>query len=269
MILTPKETADKVVGMGIANTSMTSKNMFLLGIMGGIFVGIGFLAYFTIIQSASTLSIGLGKLLGASVFPVGIVLCILVGGGLYTGNNLLTLAYFNKKVELKDVFRNWSLMWSGNFVGSLLLAVLIFYLGTLSKTGIQESVINTVIGKTSIPFGKAIVSGFMCNALVTLAIWMSFASKTLNGKVLALWFPVMAFVLIGFEHCVANMFVLSIGHMLDPSLYSISDIFIKNLIPVTIGNTLSGALFIPLMYKMIYYSEENEKKAETKAEMAI
>lgn len=269
MILTPKETADKVVGMGIANTSMTSKKMFLLGIMGGIFVALGFLAYFTIIQSVSTLTIGLGKLLGASVFPVGIVLCILVGGGLYTGNNLLTLAYFNKKVELKDVFRNWTFMWLGNFVGSLFIAVIAFYLGTLSKPGIEGAVISTVIAKTSLPLGKAIVSGFMCNALVTLAIWMSFASRTLSGKVLALWFPVMAFVLIGFEHCVANMFVLSIGHMIDPSLYSVGDIFIKNLIPVTIGNTLSGALFIPLMYKMIYYSEETEKKVEAKAEMAI
>ncbi len=254
MVLSTKETADKVVQMGVTKCEFTSMKIFLLGIMGGIFVGTGFLAYFTIIQSVSTLSIGLAKLLGASVFPVGIVLCVLVGGSLYTGNNLLTLAFFNKKISSKDLIRNWSIVWLGNFAGSLMLAVLIYYIGTLVKPGIIEPVIATVKGKTSLPMGRAIASGFMCNVLVTLAVWMSLASRTLIGKVTALWFPVMAFVLIGFEHCVANMFILSIGYMIDPSLYSIGDIFMKNLIPVTIGNTLSGGLFIPFIYFNIYYS---------------
>jgi len=255
MILSTKETADAVIKMGVSKSESSIIKIFLMGIMGGIFIGVGFLAYFTVVQSLSTLSIGLAKLLGASTFPVGIVLCVLVGGSLFTGNNLLTLALFNKKISFLQLIRNWSVVWLGNLVGSVILAFIIFHTETLAKGPIFESVMAAVSSKTSYTFTKAVWSGFMCNILVTLAVWMSLAAKDVTGKILALWFPVMTFVLIGFEHSVANMFILSIGHMLNPEIYTLGEMFTINLIPVSIGNALSGGLFIPFIYWKIYYKK--------------
>ncbi|WP_084140898.1 formate/nitrite transporter family protein [Psychrilyobacter atlanticus] len=250
------ETAGNVVKMGIKKANSKSINIFLFGILGGFFIALGYMGYMTVTQTMRTrVDTGLASFLGASVFPVGIMLCIVVGGSLFTSNNLLTLALFDKKISLKDLFRNWTFVWLGNFTGSIIAAVLAITAGLYKSEAIYSVAVHMAEHKAVLGFSEAVASAFFCNVLVALGVWMTMSAKDLVSKVIGVWFPVMLFVLCGFQHVVANMYVLSLGKMLGAN-YTLGEMFMNNIIPVTIGNALSGGLIFPAMYYFLLVKKQ-------------
>lgn len=248
---TPAEIREIWVKNGIAKASLPIAKMFLLGIFAGVFIGFG--AHGFILATAGSgegLSATIGKFIGASVFPVGLMLVVLCGAELFTGNNLLTLALFEKKITGKQLLVNWVVVYLGNLAGSILLAWL------LSKSGLYAGAAATkavaiATAKTTIPFGPAVIRGIFCNMLVVLACWFQAGSKDMPGKILAIWCPTMLFVFAGFEHSVANMTYIPLGIFLGGKV-TWAAFFGANLLPVTLGNIIGGALIIPAVYHFCY-----------------
>ena len=253
------ETAENVVKMGIKKAKNKSFEVFLFGILGGFFIALGYMGYMVVTQTLRTrVDTGLASFLGASVFPVGIMLCIVVGGSLFTSNNLLTLALFDKKISFKDLAKNWTFVWLGNFTGSIIAAILAIIAGLYKSEAIHLLAIHMAEHKVVLGFSEAIASAFFCNVLVALGVWMTMSGKDLVSKIIGVWFPVMLFVLCGFQHVVANMYVLSLGKMLGAD-YTLGEMFVNNLIPVTIGNALSGGLIIPAIYYFLLVKNKKQK----------
>ncbi len=251
MYLKPVEVVDEIIEMAVKKAKNKGINIFLLGALAGMFIGLAYIGYLTATQVLSLHDKGIAKLVGACIFPVGIMLVLFVGGSLFTGNNLVSIAYLDKKIPVSKVLINWVIVWTGNFFGAVLTAFL------LSKTEIFHShelvaaTVSLAEHKVELTAVEGIVSGFFCNILVALAVWMTYAGKDLTSKLLACWFPVMLFALAGYQHSVANMFVLFMGKILEPSAYGFGVIF-KNLFNVSIGNILSGGIFLPIIYYYIY-----------------
>ncbi len=261
-MLSPKEIAEATVNGGVKKANLSSTQMILLGVFAGMFIGFGAHADITVIQTMWKIDVGLAKFMGAAVFPVGLMLVLMAGAELFTGNNLMTLAYMNNKITLNKMLKNWGFVYLGNFIGSILLA------WVLSKSGLYGSEPMIVkaqaiaSGKLSLPFGQAIIRGILCNIIVVLAVWFATASKDVTGKIFAAWFPIMMFVLSGFEHSIANMFFIPIGKFVGLDV-SWAQIWMNNLIPVTIGNIIGGAIIVPVVYHLCYakyLSEDKEVK---------
>lgn len=259
-MLTPNEIASKNVEIGIKKSKLSNNKKILLAILAGIFIGFGAHGGLTIMQNLGNIDIGLSKFLGASVFPVGLMLVVMAGAELFTGNNLMVLSLMDGKIKTKDMISSWVLVYIGNFLGSLFLAFLVSKSGLVNES-IKDLSISIAIGKVEIPFTQALIRGFLCNILVVLAVWMASGSESFASKILSIWFPIMLFVLIGYEHSVANMFYIPLGKFLGANI-SFKEMWLNNLIPVTIGNILGGGLFISVIYYLIYIAkkEEREKK---------
>ena len=242
----------------------------MLAVLAGMFIALG--AFASAMISHSVENTGLAKFAGAAVFPVGLMLVVICGGELFTGNNLIAVAFLEKKVTLKSLLNNWTIVFWGNFFGSLLIVWLIITSGLL-KTGGGELgafAIKTAVGKVGLSFTEVLARGILCNILVAIAVWTAFAAQDISGKVFACWFPVMLFVLSGYEHCVANMYFIPVGIIakFDPSFRAVSNLsaeqlaglnwsgFVGNLIPATIGNIIGGALVIGGIYWYIYITKE-------------
>jgi formate/nitrite transporter len=180
-------------------------------------------------------------ILGAFGLPFGLIMTLVTGGELFTGNTaLVTAAYKEGKIPMKDLVKNWVMSYAGNFVGSLLLAYLAFKSGTLAG-GPAAAAIATA--KSNLPWDVAFTRGILCNWLVCMAVYMASGCSTMIGKMTAVWFPISAFVALGLDHSVANMFIIPLGIMRGAEI-TISQMFIKNLIPVTLGNIVGGALCV-------------------------
>ncbi|MDN5305190.1 MAG: formate transporter [Fusobacteriaceae bacterium] len=250
-------TYSEVVKMGEKKSKSTLKDTFLFGVLGGIFIALGYIGYMSVVKNIIKIDKGVASLLGAGVFPVGIMLCVGIGGELFTSNNLITLAFLNKKINIQKLIKNWTIVWIGNLTGAIFIAFMAKLAGVYKSQEMYSIAVNMAHHKIELTFIEAIASGFFCNILVSLAVWLSLSSKSLISKLFALWFPVMLFVLSGYQHVVANMYVLSIAKLLDSSIH-IQDIVLNNLLPVTIGNALSGGVFIPYIYFKIF---NNKKEA--------
>jgi formate/nitrite transporter len=188
---------------------------------------------------------------------------VLVGGAeLFTGNCLIMIPVLSKKATVKGMLRNWGIVYLGNLVGGIIIALLANFSHTyaFADGALAQAVVNTAVAKSNISFADGLLKGILCNILVCMAVWCSFAADELAGKVLALWLPVMLFIIGGFEHCVANMYFIPAG-MIATSVYGIAaDIslfgfLVTNLIPVTIGNIIGGGICVGAMYYMIYLKE--------------
>lgn len=249
------EATEFTIAVGVQKTEYPAFKSLLLGMMGGLFVSFGCLGSIMAITNLGAM----GKFIGAFMFPVGIMFVILVGGALFTGNCLVGVAYFTKKITFKAFILDLVLVWIGNFIGSLLGAWLMANSRLFDAASIA-TVSAIAAKKASFPFFSAIASGFLCNILVAAAVWKSYVAKDTTGKILACFFPVMIFAYLGFEHVVANMTYLSLAKLLNPESYSIMDAIVNNAIPVTIGNFLSGGLFLPLVYGGIYMVSHQIKK---------
>jgi len=251
-MLAPKEIAMATCDSGAGKAKLSIVQMIVLGIFAGLFIGFGAQGAITIGQSLTKIDAGLQKFAFAGVFPVGLMLVVICGAELFTGNNLMTLGCVNGRYKFSDILRNWVVVYFANFVGSIILAYLVANSGLMAaKSPIAELAVGIATKKVAIGFGPAIIRGILCNILVVLAVWMATGAKDIIGKIFSCWFPIMLFVLSGFEHSVANMYFIPLGMFLGAPV-TWGQIWMNNLIPVTIGNLIGGALIVPLFYHIAY-----------------
>jgi formate/nitrite transporter len=249
--LTNKETTEQVLLLGENKGHYSFSKTVLLGFMGGVYIALSALGN---LIANFTVGGGAGKFIGAAVFPTGLMLVVLVGGSLFTGDCLGLLAFTKGRVEKTTYTRNLCAVWVGNFLGSIFIAYVSYFAGNYSTPEFASYVVGVAEHKVHLTFVEAVSSGFLCNVLVAIGVWFALAAKDLAGKILAIWFPIMLFILGGFQHVVANMYYVSIGKILMSTAYSPSQMGM-HFLAVTIGNFLSGALFLPLIYKKLYMND--------------
>lgn len=247
----PAEITEIWINNGIKKANLSIGKMIVLGMLAGAYIGFG-ADVFLLATSAGgdAFQAMVAKLIGAALFPVGLMMVILCGAELFTGNNLLTLALMDKKITAGKMLRNWCVVYVGNLIGSVLMALLLAKSGLFADAA-GERAMAVASAKTSMPFMAALLRGIGCNILVVLACWMQAGAKDLIGKIFAIWFPIMMFVFAGFEHSVANMTYIPLGIFLGADV-SWGAFFVANLIPVTIGNLIGGAVVIPFAYYYAY-----------------
>ena len=251
---TPKEIAQIWGQNGVTKANLTVKKMICLGIAAGIYIGFGAHAFLLATSAGETgFESVILKLVGAGLFPVGLMLVILCGAELFTGNNLLTVALFQKKITVAQVLRNWIVVYLANLMGSVALAWMLSASGLYAGDAFDRA-LAVAASKVAMPFGALVFRGILCNILVVLACWFQAGAKDMTGKIFAIWFPITLFVFAGFEHSVANMTYIPLGMFLGADI-SVFDFVVKNLLPVTIGNLIGGALIIPGLYHIAYGKE--------------
>lgn len=268
------EVIEQNIQNGIKKTNLTTKKLILLGIVAGFFIGIGAEASSLAMHGIS--NVGLARTVAGAVFPIGLMLIVLLGGELFTGNCLISMAVYDKKAKLKGMIRNLTIVYISNFIGAALMAGMINNCGQLnfSDGGAGAFTIKVALGKVGIDPMQAIVSGILCNVLVCLAIFMAATAKDVVGKCIAIFFPIFVFVISGFEHCVANMYYIPAGIFAAHNplyaakateLYGITaeqlsglnfGTMFSNLVPVTIGNIIGGMVFVGLLYWYLYRKKE-------------
>ena len=268
------EVIEQNIQNGIKKTNLTTKILILLGIAAGFFIGIGAEASSLAMHGIS--NVGLARTVAGAVFPIGLMLIVLLGGELFTGNCLISMAVYDKKAKLKGMIRNLTIVYISNFIGAALMAWMINNCGQLniSDGGAGAFTIKVALGKVGIDPIQAIVSGILCNVLVCLAIFMAATAKDVAGKCIAIFFPIFVFVISGFEHCVANMYYIPAGIFAAHNplyaakateLYGITaeqlsglnfGTMFSNLVPGTIGNIIGGMVFVGLLYWYLYRKKE-------------
>ncbi len=249
----PKQIADRIQSTGMVKATLPLLSMAALGVLAGGFIGLGAL-YYTIIVSDASLSYAVVRVLGGLVFSLGLILVVVAGAELFTGNNLMVMALIARKITFGQMIRNLGVVYVANFVGAAGLALLVYWSGQWKAHAgaVGEQAVLIAQAKVAISFPEAFFKGVLCNILVCLAVWLAMAAHSVSGKILAIIFPISAFVAAGFEHCVANMYFLPLGMLLDSSQrLGVLDL-IQNLAPVTLGNIVGGAGMVGLVYYIIY-----------------
>ncbi len=246
-MIKPFEIKKSMIDLSINKCNNSFLKILLLGFMGGMFVALGSVA--AIIIWANTSDIGISKFLGAFIFPVGIILVVMAGGSLFTGNILIFNGLMAKKIKPNSLLKNLLAVYIGNFLGSMFIVLLIYFSKHFDNNSLGQLSMNIAIAKTNYTFSIALIKGILCNLLVAVSIWASSASNTVIGKSILLWFPVAAFVISGYEHIVANMFFIPMGMILGANISASN--FLTSLFAVTIGNVIGG-LVISIMYHFIY-----------------
>jgi formate/nitrite transporter len=240
--LTPKETSDELIVIAQNKVAMSLQKRLIMGIMAGVYISLGAQGFIVEYENL---------FLRAAVFPVGLMLIILVGGELYTGNCLMTFALLQRKICISDYMKTLLQVLLGNFVGSIIVVALLYNGGVYNSPVFSETIVNIARAKVNLTFYEALSKGILCNILVSLGVWFATTARDTTGKILGCWFPVMLFVLCGYEHVVANMFFLPMAAVLDLSITT-SSILVKNFIPVAIGNFIGGGILVPMMYYRVY-----------------
>lgn len=267
----PAEILEVTIQKGIAKAANPVWKQFVLGILAGAFIAFASegsnMAAFGLFAKPETY--GLGKFVAGLIFPVGLMLVLLAGGELFTGNNLIAAAVLQKKVSLSSMLKNWFFVYTGNFAGSLLIAFFIVQSGQLSSGSnlLGGITIKIAYSKISLDFMQAVFLGIMCNWLVCLAVWLCYGAKDMTGKMFASFFPIWLFITSGFEHSVANMYYIPAGIIAKQIPYyaeasklgaekmlqlNWQSFFIDNLIPVTLGNITGGVFFVAFIYFICY-----------------
>ncbi|WP_352419653.1 formate/nitrite transporter family protein [Proteiniborus sp.] len=256
--LAPGEIAEATIAIGVKKANHSTINMIILGILAGLYIGFGGHADITIMQTFSQIDVGVSKFLGGAVFPIGLILVIVAGAELFTGNCLMTMALVDKKISIKQMLKNWGLVYLGNFIGSIILAAALVFTGVYKPgSPMAETAFSIATGKMTASVAQIIVKGIFANILVCLAVWMSFGAQDITSKAVAIWFPVMTFVMLGFEHSIANMFFLPLAKYIGFEV-SWAQMWLHNIIPATIGNIIGGAIIIPLLYYVVYIKPQRE-----------
>jgi len=267
--LPPNEIAKAMITISKAKANLSISRMLFLGILAGAFIGFGSeLATVITYDMPKYLGVGFTKFMFGSVFSVGLMLVIIAGAELFTGNNLILIKVLNREGDLGKMFKSWFWVYIANFLGSLLLVWIMFRTG-LWKTGnfaVGTEALIIANGKVNLGWWEAFARGIGCNWLVCLAVWIAVASKDITGKIFGIYFPIMAFVASGFEHCIANMYFIPMGLLLKGNSDVVSmakltgllnsltlrGFFVNNLIPVTLGNIVGGSLCVATVYWLIY-----------------
>jgi formate/nitrite transporter len=264
----PKTIAESVAGkVGVGKTTSPWISVLVLGILAGAYIGFGgMLASTVTFDMGQYLGIGFTKFMTGSVFSLGLMLVIIAGAELFTGNNLMISSVMTRDITLGKMLKRWGLVYVANFIGSIIVALLFVGSG-LWKTGegaLGARAVSVAYGKVTLDFLPAVLRGIGCNWLVCLAVWMALAARQTIGKIFAIFFPIMGFVALGFEHSVANMYFISTGLFLRAwggvaapagvaaDALNWGAFFVKNLIPVTIGNIIGGVVFVGMSYWSAY-----------------
>ena len=277
--LLPKDIAGKAESVGIKKAQMDAWTTFVLAVLAGAFIAIGSMFATTVWAGGSELPYGVYRLLGGIAFCVGLILVVVAGAELFTGNVLIIMAFANRKVSAGRLIRNWYIVYLGNFLGALGTSgiMLLSKQYLFGKGVVGLAALNIALAKANLDPVQAFFLGVMCNALVCMAVWLCYSGHTVTDKILAILFPVTAFVAAGFEHCVANMYFIPLGLLIKryapaefwaldvlashrPTAVTIetyatltwSSFFVNNLIPVTLGNIVGGAGLVGLVYWFAY-----------------
>jgi len=248
----PQEIAQRVENAAISKANISFASTLILAILAGAFIAFGG-AFYTLVITGSGLGFGPTRMLGGLAFSTGLVLVVVGGAELFTGNNLIVMAWADRKITHLQLFRNWSIVYIGNLLGSLGIALLVAMSGILALDGgnVALTAIGIAEAKLNLPMDEAFVRGILCNTLVCLAIWLCFSARSVVSKILAIVFPITAFVALGFEHSIANMYLIPIAYFAGSEAVTFSG-FVTNIILVTAGNIIGGSGFVAITYWMVY-----------------
>jgi formate/nitrite transporter len=251
----PAEMADRVEKVGVAKARLPILSLVMLGVLAGVFIGFGAMM-FTLVTSDTSLSFAHSRLLGGVSFSLGLILVVVAGAELFTGNNLIVMAWADGRIDAMEVIRNWVIVGLSNFGGAWLLAALVVASGHTDMNGgaVGTRYLEIASAKCSLPLVEAFFSGVLCNMLVCLSVWMSFAGRTIIDRAVAVVFPITAFVALGFEHSIANMFFILMGLFLQDGAHPAINWMgmATNLVPVIFGNLVGGSVFVGVTYYVIY-----------------
>lgn len=270
------ELADSVMPM---KANFRKSKTFVLAIAAGALIAFGAQVSLTVMTGTENVSWGFAKLIGAMTFATGLMMVVLTGAELFTGNVMMTFSVIEKKTSFAKLLRNWLLVYAGNFVGSIILALLIYLSGCShnSHDALGALGLTTAYTKATLPFVEAFTRGILCNWLVCLAIWMASSSRHVIGKIFAIFFPIMTFVASGYEHSIANMYFIPSGIFMKsvPHVVSLSGLsaeqlstlswhsfFVHNLVPVTLGNIVGALVFVVLLFWIAYLKEDHDNSKD-------
>ena len=266
--LAPAEMAEKAVDAAVKKTQAGTLRLLVLAILAGAYIAFG--AVFSAVSATGMSGVwpyGIVRTVSGLTFCLGLILVVVAGAELFTGNNLMVIALIHKRISLSAMLRNWLIVYIGNFLGSLLIACLVLFgkLYTASNGELGKLMVSTALHKLTYSFPTAFTLAVLCNILVCLAVWMTYSSPSTGGKILAILFPITAFIAAGFEHSVANMYILPVAILLkgfdasfistlqiDTSTLTWANFLLKNLLPVTLGNILGGAGLVGVFYAIAY-----------------
>jgi formate/nitrite transporter len=275
--LPPLEMARKAEQVGVTKAAMNGATTFVLAVLAGAFIAMGAVFATTTTAGTADLPYGVARLLGGLTFSLGLILVIVAGAELFTGNNLIVMAWASRRVSTARLLRNWAIVYTGNFVGAFATAILL-YLGKqyeFGKGGVGAQALTIASTKTGLGFVQALVLGALCNALVCLAVWLCYSARTTADRILAIVPPIAAFVAAGFEHSVANMYFIPFGLLVKHdsgfvgSLTGLPDLthltwtgfLVHNLVPVTLGNIAGGGLMVGALYWFVYLRSHSDLAA--------
>lgn len=263
----PKQIAERVQSVGVAKARLPLLAQFTLGILAGGFIGLGAL-YFMVVASDPSLGFAATRLLGGLAFSLGLILVVVAGAELFTGNNLQVMAWAGGRITTVELLRSWLVIYVGNFIGALGLVLLVLWSQHWRMNGdaVGITAVKIAAAKVALPFWDAFFRGILCNILVCLAVWLALAGRTVADKIIAIVFPISAFVAAGFEHSVANMYFIPLGIFVQeqlptPALPTLNWAgLLSNLIPVTLGNVVGGGGMVAAVYYLVYCRRSDEPK---------
>ncbi|MBN1246671.1 MAG: formate transporter FocA [Anaerolineae bacterium] len=267
--------AARAEAAGVKRATASAVQLLPMAILAGAFISLGGIYSTVVVAGTSSLPYGVQRLLGGLVFCLGLILVVVGGAELFTGNALIVMAWATRKITTAQVLRNWGIVYLGNFVGSLGTAGMMFLSKQYTFGGgtVGLTALNIGNGKCALGFVPAVALGIMCNLLVCLAVWLCFSARSTTDKILAVLFPISAFVAAGFEHSVANMYFIPVALFIkagaagdfwtaigknagDFSSLTWGNLFLRNLLPVTLGNVIGGAVLVGGAYWFIYLRKQ-------------
>lgn len=259
-VYAPREIAQRVETVGVTKARMAALPLLMLGVLAGAFIGLGAM-FFVLVRSDATLGFATAQVLGGLVFSLGLLLVVVAGAELFTGNNLLAMAWADGRISSRELLRNWLLVGAANLVGAAGLALLVFLSGHTELNGgaVGRTVVKIALAKQELPPLQAFFRGVLCNVLVCMAVWMAMAGRSVVDKAVAIVFPISAFVAAGFEHSIANMYLMPLAMLIQhfgagPEGAAAVTVggMAANLAVVIAGNLIGGSVLVGLTYHVIY-----------------
>lgn len=276
----PAEMAQKVLRTGVSKAKLSVQNTLALAVLAGAFIAMG-AAFATLAMTQTGLGLGPTRVLGGVTFSLGLILVVVAGAELFTGNNLVAMAWASRAITTRLLMRNWALVYAGNLLGAATSAALVFWSGvwTASSHAPGLTAVTIAAAKTDLGFGEAFARGVLCNALVCLAVWLCQSARSTTDRILAVIWPITAFVALGFEHSIANMYFIPFAILLasDDRLAAAAESqgislealdlpgFVGNLVPVTLGNIVGGTLLVAGIYWFVYLREVSPVESPAKS----
>ena len=260
----PREIARMVERLGVAKAHTDAVTLTVLAVLAGAFISLGAL-FFIVVVTDARLGFGVTRLLGGLSFCLGLVLVVVAGAELFTGNNLVAMAWASRLISTRDLMRNWVLVYLGNVIGCLGTVLFVVWadIASLGGGAVGETALQIASGKAGLSLGEAFVRGVLCNALVCLAVWLAMGGRSVSDKILAILFPVTAFVAIGLEHSIANWFFLPFGVALDQhGVVSVVGVG-RNLAVVSAGNIVGGSLLVGGVYWLAYLRGDRKRDGQS------